>query len=633
MSDTIGPQRETKGERPGKAHVNRLDRFGALFKRWWCNPMRVPLLRWSAGFFTMGTVITLIVALRYFIVYPFPTQPLGIVYTIAAFVSHFASFLLILWVAPVALVLLFFPFRKLIIPLGIGIVSIVVTLVLLDSQVFTSHRFHFTFLTIRIFGFKTWGFGILYLLISLTFMSFIAKSVWDRNVVQKKKLYPVISLSLTLGLLLFTHLTHIWADATGYVPVTRFTTTLPLFYPSTDKKQMMKMGIIDISDRRTVPSVQQNVSGFYYPKTPLSFTPPATPCNILLIAVDGMRNDVMTAAYAPECMKLVQTSGLHFTNHWSGGNSSKMGCFSLFYGIPPTYEKYVESVKHSPLFIDRLLEMNYGIGIFTSYRLHVPSSLDITAFVNVPHLRLETKIQGPTTPYRTDSAITGEWKAWLDTTGTQKPFFGFLFYDALLRKSFPASFGDRVSYDKNASDPQKEFAKYKVSVMYIDSLIGTVITDLEKRQLRDKTIIIITADHGLEFDDNNLGFNGHGSAFSDYQVRVPLVVVWPGKAPGISDKRTCHYDIVPTLMKDALGCTNKESDYSSGFNLFSDRQHNWHIVGSYFNFAIIEPEQVTIQFPGGYYESRDHRYQLLPKAVISPYLSEAFLEMGRFHRK
>jgi membrane-anchored protein YejM (alkaline phosphatase superfamily) len=58
------------------------------------------------------------------------------------------------------------------------------------------------------------------------------------------------------------------------------------------------------------------------------------------------------------------------------------------------------------------------------------------------------------------------------------------------------------------------------------------------------------------------------------------------------------------------------------------------VVGSYYNSAILQPGQVTVQFPGGYYEVRDSLYRLIPKPTIDRQaLFAAFSETGRFFRK
>lgn len=606
---------------------------GSPHRGWFSGKIRITLLKWNMGFFVCAALLFVIAGLRYFAAYSLPADFLGVSYTVAAFASHFASMALISWAILILPLTLILPYKKVIIPFSILLVSIILTLVLLDSQIYTSHRFHFTLLTIRILGWKTWGFGIFYVLIFILLNSFIAKIVWNRIIVLRKKNFFVLFTSLTIVLLLFTHITHIWADAVGYLPVTRFTTTLPLFYPSTDKRFMVKHGFADISSRRDLPhNLSTKNSDFYYPLAPLRYDSSVNKNNILLIGIDALRNDAFNPELCPNIYKYAIDTGIIFTNHWSGGNSTKMGLFSLFYGIPPTYQQYVESNKRSPVLIDRFLDQKYAAGIFTSYKLYAPACLDVTAFVKIPDLRLETKIPGSQDVYRKDSAITAEWKSWLDNKSPAQPFFSFLFYDCLSVEGFPPSYADRVKTNEQMDKYQKKFEHYKVGVQYIDSLIGTVLDDLYKRDLMKNTIVIITSDHGEEYDDNKLGFSGHGSAFSSYQLRIPLIVFWPGKDNSIIEKRTSHYDIIATLMKDALGCINKESDYCSGNNLFSGNQWNWLITGSYYNFAIVEPQHVIVQYPGGYYEMRDNSYNVVsrnPSANVALALSE----MGRFFRK
>ena len=83
-------------------------------------------------------------------------------------------------------------------------------------------------------------------------------------------------------------------------------------------------------------------------------------------------------------------------------------------------------------------------------------------------------------------------------------------------------------------------------------------------------------------------------------------------------------------MKDVFGVINPESDFCSGKNLFSDQSWDWLLIGSYFNFAILEPQQITVQFPGGYYEVRGKDYRIIQKPKFSPNITAAMNEMGRF---
>ena len=308
-----------------------------------------------------------------------------------------------------------------------------------------------------------------------------------------------------------------------------------------------------------------------------------------------------------------------------------MGVFSLFYGLPPGYFGSFESLQKPPVLMDQLMADNYQLGLFSSSNLYRPVTLDRTAFARVPNLRIETKpVDAPA--WQRDRIMTAEWLSWLDQAVPDQPFFGFLFFDAVNDQTYPPEYANRVTI--NPQDPMaEEFADYKTSVMFVDELIGQVIADLETRGLLDNTVVVISADHGQEFNENGDGVQGHGSGYSRYQLGVPMLVAWPGREPQRISRRTSHYDVVPTLMQRMLGCKNTYSDYSSGRDLFDGPSWDWLLAGSYYNYAVLEPEQITVTFPNGIYEVRDRDYRLLDKPQFNGSVLESVMhENIRFHK-
>jgi len=80
---------------------------------------------------------------------------------------------------------------------------------------------------------------------------------------------------------------------------------------------------------------------------------------------------------------------------------------------------------------------------------------------------------------------------------------------------------------------------YWNAVAYDDWLIGQVIARLKKAGAWDKTLLVVTGDHGESlFDDD---FLGHGHVINRQQTQVPLIVSDPGAAVsvpvGLSDYR------------------------------------------------------------------------------------------------
>lgn len=94
-------------------------------------------------------------------------------------------------------------------------------------------------------------------------------------------------------------------------------------------------------------------------------------------------------------------------------------------------------------------------------------------------------------------------------------------------------------------------AIYDSNVSYQDEVLGKLIAKLEEAGIWDKTMLIITADHGDEqWEDGRVG---HGASSRDMLVHVPLLVHYPAMVkPGKYTEGTELIDVVPTVA-DALG--------------------------------------------------------------------------------
>lgn len=93
---------------------------------------------------------------------------------------------------------------------------------------------------------------------------------------------------------------------------------------------------------------------------------------------------------------------------------------------------------------------------------------------------------------------------------------------------------------------------------------------------------------------------------------------------------TFDLDRAPTGL---LGCTNPATDYASGHNLFDEIDWQWLLAGSYYNFAVLEPDQITVTYPNGQFEVRDWEYRLSPDPQIrGDVLQAVSAENARFYR-
>jgi membrane-anchored protein YejM (alkaline phosphatase superfamily) len=189
--------------------------------------------------------------------------------------------------------------------------------------------------------------------------------------------------------------------------------------------------------------------------------------------------------------------------------------------------------------------------------------------------------------------------------------------------------GDPASGESMAD----RFLRYRRATRFLDTLVEEVLADLDNRGKLEQTVVVVTSDHGEEFGETEPGISGHGSAYTDYQLKVPLLILWPGMPPRVFDHRSSHYDIVPTLMSRLLECANPARDFAIGSDLFKGEDWAWLLAGSYYNYAVLEPDQVTITFPNGGFEIRDRRYRIAREPQIRTDVLQAVAEQnGRYFR-
>ncbi len=220
-----------------------------------------------------------------------------------------------------------------------------------------------------------------------------------------------------------------------------------------------------------------------YPQSPLICTPPKKPKNILILMIDTWRFDMLNSSVVPNIYQFSREAQV-FQNHLSGGNSTRAGVFSLFYGLPATYWTAMESSNTSPVLMELLQKNHYQMGIYASAPLNLPE-FNKTVFAHIPDLQIKTK--GENVVDR-DKKITQQFLAFLKNKNPQKPFFGFLFYDSAhsycsankVKKQFlpAASVCERQTAIKNI---QLYVNRYKNALYFIDGQIQMVWTKCKNK--------------------------------------------------------------------------------------------------------------------------------------------------------
>jgi membrane-anchored protein YejM (alkaline phosphatase superfamily) len=481
--------------------------------------------------------------------------------------------------------------------------TVVAVLMLIDLGVYSNYHFHlsgfvwkflwygeaiklpgfFWVLVLAAFGLGTW----LHYLLNRWLGGFSRLKPWS-----------VKALILGVMLLFTSHFMHAYGAALGLAHVRLFPGYLPLFYPLTAEKFLLRTGWVDqallAQQRQLKVSVSSHLN---YPHKSISAPWLPKPPNLLFVMIDAWRYDALTAAKTPHIHSFIQQhQHVSFNQHYSAGNATRTGMFGLFYSLYPHYWQSVLATQKQPVLISHLQKLGYEFGIFASSQLEYPE-FSRTIFTGIPGLRIRTA--GDSTVQR-DAKATAEWLAWFQDRDVNQPYLSLLFYDAAHAYEAPKAYAS-VADDFNMvrarsmGDPLPIMHRYLAGVRYIDDLLAPVFAALDASGAMENTLVIVTSDHGEEINDFGNNMWGHGSRFSQPQLHVPLVLVGAGTAQ-LKDKhqpelRTSHLDLVPTLMRHYFQVQNPVQDYSQGLDMLGSQiaKRRALVVGRYGGYGLVFP--------------------------------------------
>src|SRR5262249_53530494 len=84
-----------------------------------------------------------------------------------------------------------------------------------------------------------------------------------------------------------------------------------------------------------------------------------------------------------------------------------------------------------------------------------------------------------------------------------------------------------------------------------DDQLGRIVDELRALKLYDKTIIVVTGDHGEGFGEHGIKF--HGYHLYAAQTKVPLIIRVPNLSPRRVAAPAGHVDLLPTVVNLAQG--------------------------------------------------------------------------------
>jgi uncharacterized protein len=458
----------------------------------------------------------------------------------------------------------------------------------------------------------------------------------------RRWILPVLA-SLSLIALIASQAIHVVAFERDIGRITTLTPYFPFYMPATSHRDAVKYGdLLPIDATPRGGTGGDPPASLQYPlrDCPASLPAGRRPLNVVFLVLESWRYDAMSDSITPNISSLARKSSV-FRRHFSSGNATTPGIFGLLYGLHPTYWMSVKSnnaLLHNPLLIDLMEDAHYAFGIYADSHFERHKIKDAM----FRDIAVNETFAGSSRPAK-EVDMTNQMISFLRAQrADDHPFMLFAFYKAShYHYSYPDSFRVFTPVKEiNAATAMRRQERasylndYHNAVRFDDALIGDLLAELARLGMMENTVVVITTDHGEEFDDDGTGGWGHASNFTQYQIRVPLVLYYPGRAPRVVDAPTGHVDIPTTLIQEIFGVGNDPADYSNGRNLFGDLTGDRAlVVASNVNHAFVIGEDAYAVFP---LYTQGYRLADIKMRAQKPQpdlVRTAMEEIGRFYLK
>lgn len=329
-----------------------------------------------------------------------------------------------------------------------------------------------------------------------------------------------------------------------------------------------------------------------------SSTPDAP--NVVLLVVDTLRADRVGAYGAIPSrtpnLDAVATDGTVFLDAWAQAPWTLPSVASLLTGRYPRSHGVIGrsmdfgrpagatggggNWAYLPDAVPTIASVARRAGITT---FGVTSNLLVSQENNLAH-GFETFVELPVAPmpiqWARAETVHRSFEEWLGLNGDWR-FFAYLHYmephdpyvpTPELRRGCPGGFREDVctgvirdlarerERGGTALDPAVVShleTLYDGEVRAWDAQIPRLMELLERRRLRDRTIVVVTSDHGEEFDEH--GHLGHRKQLYAESLAVPLIFFGPGIPAGVRSDLVELIDVFPTVAT-LLGAAGTDLD-------------------------------------------------------------------------
>jgi hypothetical protein len=268
--------------------------------------------------------------------------------------------------------------------------------------------------------------------------------------------------------------------------------------------------------------------------------------DVVMVVIESMRPELVAADIMPNLAALSEES-THCKYHFSGGNATNHGVFSLVTGLEPVW--FDTPQRSDPGMYRWFKSIGYELGFFAGANDWKDFRMD--GFIRPElfdefHVTARNGISSDRRAVELASAFLSRQSITLDLDPVQKPRLAivYLYGTHAMYQSYPEDQIDRPAADDRFPFPYPSrmrdlvWNRYRNSARTVDRLIKSLLA-------RDRVIVVV-GDHGEAFLED--GTIGHGIRLSRYQNMTAAVLHFPGEPAKVLERPTCHADVLPTLL-------------------------------------------------------------------------------------
>ncbi|MCP4605540.1 MAG: sulfatase-like hydrolase/transferase [Proteobacteria bacterium] len=271
--------------------------------------------------------------------------------------------------------------------------------------------------------------------------------------------------------------------------------------------------------------------------------------NILFITVDTVRADHFSCyGYERETTPAIDAlakEGSLFLNMWAHAPSTRYSIPAILTGRHPSQILWDKTVWWPGLQAET----------YTMAEMMKDHGLTTGAILCDRYFYRKRHIDQGFDYYNNKNASLHHGKNPADTTGTSSKEQADFAVEYLINNKDNRFFlwvhfeDPHYKYEEHEGTPTfgpGEIDRYDTEILFTDKHVSRIFETLRELSIYDKTIIIVTSDHGEGFGEHGIDF--HGYHLYSPQTKVPMIV----RVPGLESKRISmpagHVDLVPTMV-------------------------------------------------------------------------------------